>query len=371
MWNLDFIIAFSMLVSLTLYALMAGADYGGGVWDLFAAGPRETAQRNLIQSVIGPVWEANHVWLILVVVALFTGFPGAFALICTALHIPLTLLIIGIVLRGSAFSFRTYDSQKDKTQRRWGLIFSIASIFTPIMLGVIVGAISSGQLYAPIPAADLSKVKIPGPALAMAMSAGKWKFDFISPWLAAFPISVGLLALSLFAFLAATYLTCETNDKDLREDFRKRALISQAFVAASALLVFILAGTGAPAIRQHLQASHYAMALHVVTAFVSIGAIASLIVRRYHRARMFAAGQATLILWGWAFAQFPFLVRPDLDVYNCAAPNITLKLLLIALIVGGIILFPCIFYLLNVFHSKAPAETVGGVNVGAQHDHPN
>lgn len=370
MWDLDFVIAAAMLVALTLYALMAGADYGGGVWDLFASGPREYDQRNLIKSVIGPVWEANHVWLILVIVALFTGFPAAFALICTALHIPLTLLIVGIVLRGSAFSFRTYDSENDGTQRRWGLIFSIASIFTPIMLGVVVGAISSGKLYAPIPAADLSHVKIPGPALALAMSAGRWKFDFITPWLSAFPISVGFLALSLFAFLAATYLTCETQDKDLQNDFRKRALISQGFVAASALLVFLLARTGAPAIRHHLQASNYAMALHVITAIVSVAAISTLFLKRYHLARMFAAGQATLILWGWAFAQFPFLVRPDLDIYNSAAPDITLKLLLIALITGGIILFPCIFYLLSVFHSKAPAEAAVGVNAGPQKDHP-
>jgi hypothetical protein len=117
--SLEIVIAGAMLVSLTFYALLAGADYGGGVWDLFARGSRANEQRALIAHAIGPIWEANHVWLILVVVILFTAFPPAFATITTALHIPLTLLLIGIVLRGSAFTFRTYDSQRDNVQRRW------------------------------------------------------------------------------------------------------------------------------------------------------------------------------------------------------------------------------------------------------------
>src|SRR5690349_24769191 len=135
-----------MVAALVLYALLGGADYGGGVWDLFAFGPRARRQRQLIAEAISPVWAANHVWLILVIVVLFTAFPPAFAAIATALHIPITLLLIGIVLRGTAFTFRTYDVQRDNVQRRWSLVFSIASIITPVLLGTTLGAIASGTI---------------------------------------------------------------------------------------------------------------------------------------------------------------------------------------------------------------------------------
>jgi cytochrome bd-type quinol oxidase subunit 2 len=122
------------VASLTLYAVMGGADYGGGFWDLLATGPRKDEQRKTIEKAIGPIWEANHVWLILIVVLLFSCFPRAFYTASIALHIPLTLLLFGIVLRGSAFTFRTYDSEKDEVQKRWGRIFAISSTITPVML---------------------------------------------------------------------------------------------------------------------------------------------------------------------------------------------------------------------------------------------
>jgi cytochrome bd ubiquinol oxidase subunit II len=143
---LEVIIAAVMIAALIIYALLGGADYGGGVWDLFACGERTSAQRALIAEAIGPVWEANHVWLILVIVILFTAFPPAFATISTALHIPLTLLLIGIVLRGTTFTFRAYDVQRDDVQRRWSLVFSIASMITPLLLGIVLGAIASGTI---------------------------------------------------------------------------------------------------------------------------------------------------------------------------------------------------------------------------------
>src|ERR687893_2196597 len=133
-----------MVVSLMFYALLGGADYGGGVWDLFARGRRAGAQRELVAAAIGPVWEANHVWLIFGVVVLFTAFPPAFAALSTALHIPLTLMLIGIVLRGCAFTFRHYDAEADDVQQRWGRLFGMASVVTPILLGVCIGAISTG-----------------------------------------------------------------------------------------------------------------------------------------------------------------------------------------------------------------------------------
>src|SRR5260370_2384283 len=144
--RIETIIAAVMIAALMIYALLGGADYGGGVWDLFAFGKRAPAQRALIANGVGPVWEANPVWLILVIVVLFTAFPPAFAAISTALNIPLTLLLIGIVLRGTTFTFRAHDVKRDDVQHRWSLLFSIASIITPVLLGVVLGAIASGTI---------------------------------------------------------------------------------------------------------------------------------------------------------------------------------------------------------------------------------
>src|SRR4051812_21267512 len=270
-----------MIAALVLYVLLGGADYGGGVWDLFAFGRRARAQRALIAEAISPVWEANHVWLILVIVVLFTAFPPAFAAIATALHIPLTLMLIGIVLRGTAFTFRTYDVQRDDVQRRWSLVFSIASSITPILLGTILGAIASGTIR---------------------VENGSVTRGFLRSWLAPFPLSVGLFALALFAFLAAVYLTVEARERELQEDFRSRALLSGVVVGLLALTVFILARTGAPAVRAGISRTWWALGLHIFTAILATSAFVALWTRRYRFARICAAAQVTMILLGWAFA---------------------------------------------------------------------
>jgi cytochrome d ubiquinol oxidase subunit II len=328
---LETIIAGVMVGSLILYALLGGADYGGGVWDLFAVGPRAEEQRKLIAKAISPVWEANHVWLILVVVILFTAFPPAFAAIATALHIPITLMLIGIVLRGTAFTFRTYDVQRDDVQRRWSLVFSIASIITPVLLGTTLGAIASGTIR---------------------VENGFVTSGFWHSWLAPFPLAVGFFALALFAFLAAVYLTLEADERALQEDFRRRALLSGVVVGALALTVFILAGTGAPTVRAGISRTWWALGLHVFTAIFASGAFFTLWTRRYKAARLCAAAQVTLILLGWALAQFPHLLEPDLTITSAAAPQITLQLLLGALAAGAVLLFPSYYYLIRVFKAE-------------------
>ena len=328
---LETIIAGVMVASLVLYALLGGADYGGGVWDLFAFGPRARAQRALIAEAISPVWEANHVWLILVVVILFTAFPPAFAVIATALHIPITLLLIGIVLRGTAFTFRTYDVQRDDVQRRWSLVFSIASIITPILLGTTLGAIASGTIR---------------------LENGVLKSGFFMSWVAPFPFAVGFFALALFAFLAAVYLTVEARERELQEDFRRRALLAGVAVGLLALTVFLLAKTGAPTVRAGISRSWWAVGLHFFTAIFATGAFVTLWTRRYGVARVCAAAQVTLILLGWAFAQFPHLVEPDVTISSAAAPQVTLELLLGALAAGAILLFPSYYYLFRIFKAE-------------------
>jgi cytochrome d ubiquinol oxidase subunit II len=144
---LETLIAAVVLASLIVYALMGGADYGGGMWDLLASGVRAQRQRHAIVEAIAPIWEANHVWLILVIVVLFTAFPRAFSTIMTALNIPITAMLIGIVLRGSAFVFRKYDSTADAVQQRWSTIFGIASFFTPFFQGLTLGALTTGDIH--------------------------------------------------------------------------------------------------------------------------------------------------------------------------------------------------------------------------------
>ncbi len=329
-------IAGIILISLTLYALGAGADFGGGVWDLFAGGRRAREQRRLIEQAIGPIWEANHVWLILAIVLMFVAFPTAYSAISTALHIPLALLLIGIVLRGSAFTFRSHDDPRDDIQKRWSRIFAVASVISPLMLGVCIGAIASGRIRGD-------------------PETGRITPDFFSSWLAPFPWAIGIFTLCLFAFLAAVYLSVEASDPDLKNDFRLRALASAVAVGIMAAISFILSKHGAPEIRRGLAHSTWAIPFQLITAFVAVAAISALARRRFNQARILAIVQVTLVIWGWGLAQFPYILEPDLTFYNCAAPNNVLKLLLIALGAGALVLFPSLGILFMIFKKPTPS----------------
>jgi cytochrome d ubiquinol oxidase subunit II len=331
-FTLAIVIAVIIMVALNAYVLLAGADFGGGVWDFFARGDRRQAQRDLISHAIAPIWEANHVWLILVIVLLFTCFPAAFSTIAIMLHIPLTLMLLGIVLRGSAFIFRSYGSEHDTAQQRWGRVFAIASIATPVLLGMCVGAVATGAVDATV----LSPT-------------GSFASQFIRPWLTLFGAGVGLLALALFSFLAAVYLTVESEGMQLQEDFRTRALWAAAAVFVIAFGVLALSWTEAPMVREMLMAGPWALPLHIITGVSAVTAIAALWTRRFRLARVAAAAQVTFILWGWAAAQYPYLLPPTLTIEAAAAPNRTLVLILWALAAGACVLLPSLYYLFRIF----------------------
>ena len=331
-FTLAIILAGIVMVALNAYVLLAGADFGGGVWDFFARGDRRQAQRDLISHAIAPIWEANHVWLILVIVLLFTCFPAAFSTIAILLHIPLTLMLLGIVLRGSAFIFRSYGSERDVTQQRWGRVFAIASIATPVLLGMCVGAVATGAVGATV-----------------VSPSGTFVSQFIRPWLTMFGVGVGLLALALFSFLAAVYLTVEAEGTELQEDFRTRALWSAGAVFVIAFGVLALSWTEAPMVRRMLMAGPWALPLHIVTGIAAITAIVALWTRRFRLARVAAAAQVTFILWGWAAAQYPYLLPPTLTIEAAAAPNRTLVLILWALAAGACVLLPSLYYLFRIF----------------------
>jgi cytochrome d ubiquinol oxidase subunit II len=327
----ELIAAGFMFAALVFYAVTGDADYGGGMWDLLARGPRAEAQRSAIERAIGPIWEADHVWLILIIVILFTGFPRAFATMMTALNIPFTLILIGVVLRGSAFIFRKYDAKSEGVKQRWSILFGAASFFTPFMQGLVLGALSTGQIR---------------------IADGRVVSGFFAGWLTPFALACGLFALVLFAFLAATYLTADpTTERHVQDDFRLRALWSGAVLAPIALVVFLTAKNGAPAM-YHGLTQWWAPLLTGTTLAVAIAGWVSLWLRRFALARIAAITEVTLILGGWSLAQYPRLITPDITIFNAAAPEITLRLLIYALAAGAVVLFPSLFFLFRVFKGK-------------------
>ena len=269
---------------------------------------------------------------------LFSCFPPAFAILATTLHIPLTLMLIGIVLRGSAFTFRAHHGPDSAPALRWGRVFAIASALTPVFLGVCLGALASGAVP----------------------RAGKTGFyaAFIAPWLTPFCFGVGVLALTLFAFLASVYLTVEARGIELQEDFRRRALGAAAAVLMAAAGTLALALPSAPLVGRGLSASAWALPLHIATGVAAVTAIGALWTRRYHLARVATAAQVSLILWGWALAQYPYVVPPALTITEAAAPTLTLTLVLWVLAAGALVLFPSLAYLFRVF--KGRPKTAGG-----------
>lgn len=310
------LLAFAMLASLILYTLLGGADFGGGVWDLFAFGPRASRQRVAIERAMAPVWEANHVWLILVIVILFTAFPPAFAAISISLHVPLTLMLLGIVFRGSAFVFRQYGGGGRRSEERWGRVFAVSSTGTPIFLGAIIGAITAG---------------------------GDW-FD-------PFPLLVGFFTLALFALLAAVYLTNEPNDPELAEDFRLRAIIAGVVVAFFALASGIAAGPVADRLTDRLLGSWWSWPLQIATGLSAIATFAALARRWFRAARIAVIVEVSSILLGWGAAQYPFVIA-NLPLDRAAAPEATLDLLVPALVAGSLLLFPSLYWMMRVFKSQ-------------------
>jgi cytochrome d ubiquinol oxidase subunit II len=328
---LEHIVAILMVLSLILYALMGGADFGGGMWDFLATGPRATRQREAVAEAIGPIWEANHVWLILVIVLLFSGFPSGFAAMMTALNIPLTVMLIGIVLRGSAFMFRKYDSKSDTVQRRWSAVFGAASSFTPLFQGVIVGALATGQIR---------------------VVNGQVVTGFFTGWLTPFALGCGVFALGMFAFLAATYLTVDTkHHPDLQNDFRLRALWSGLILAPIAGVVFLASKQGAPEMFRGLT-QWWAPLLLGCTSLFALAALLTLWLRRFVAARIAAVGQVTLILLGWGLAQYPNLITPDVTIDNTHAPELTRRLLVLALGAGAFVLLPSLAFLFHIFKGR-------------------
>ncbi|MEO8324296.1 MAG: cytochrome d ubiquinol oxidase subunit II [Nitrospirota bacterium] len=329
--ELEIVLANVLLIALTFYALLGGADFGAGVWHLLARGPTRLAQHQLIGEAIGPIWEANHVWLILIVTIVFTAFPKAYVHISTTLHIPLTILVIGIVLRGSAFAFRHYDIKDDDIHLRWDQLFAISSLISPLLLGIVIGAITAGNF--PIKPNNFFET-------------------YMSPWLQPFPLFMGLFTLLMFTYLAATYLLLETHDLTLQKIFRKRAITAALLAGISEEAVLYLGRSGAPRLWGELTTSLWGGFIQLGVGSLTVAAIVLLVTQRYWWARTCAILQVTLTIWTWGIAQFPYLIPPNLTVFNTSSPQITLEFIAGVLLVGALFLFPALFYLFRVFKGK-------------------
>jgi cytochrome d ubiquinol oxidase subunit II len=249
------------------------------------------------------------------------------------------------VLRGSSFVFRSYGARDDATERRWGRVFAMASIITPVLLGVIVGAIVSGA----VGAAAARLPRTPTTAGAIGPSFGA---VFVRPWLALFPLAIGALALAMFAFLAAVYLAVAAREPTLREDFRRRALAAAGAVFVAALGALLLALVHAPGVGRSLVGETRALPLQGATAVAALIGIWALYARRWHAARIAAAAQVSFILWGWVLAQYPFVIPPTETLRDAAAPSVTLRLLLLGVAGGGVILLPSLVYLFRTFSAS-------------------
>lgn len=318
-------------LSLTAYAVLAGADFGGGVWDLAASGPRAAEQRRAIANAMGPVWEANHVWLIFVLVVLWTAFPPAFAAIASTLYIPLTLAALGMIARGAAFAFRKTVSGLGM-RRFFGAAFAFSSVVTPFFLGTIAGGVASGRVP-------------PGIATG----------DILTSWLNPTSVLGGVLAVGTCAYLAAVFLCGDALRQGLRfvaSELRIRALISAFVVGAGAIAGIFVLRADAPRLFDGLTGR--GLPLVILSALAGLASIGLLLARRYAWARIAAALAVTAVVWGWAAAQYPYLLQPSLSIDAAAAPRSTLTAMLVSLIVGGAILVPALVYLYTLFQ-RAPA----------------
>jgi cytochrome d ubiquinol oxidase subunit II len=314
-------------VGLIAYALFGGADFGAGIWDLLAGGTRRGArQRALIEHSIAPVWEANHVWLIFVLVVLWTAFSTGFAAVVTTLYVPLTLAAFGMIARGAAFAFRKSVSTL-AMRRFFGACFALSSLATPFFLGTVVGGVASSRVP-------------PG------IAAG----DVVTAWLNPTSVLGGVLAVLVCAFLAAVFLCLDgrrEGEDDLADQFRTRALGTAAVTGVVGLIGIFVLRADAPL----LFAGLLGRALPVIIASVLAGllTIALLVVRRYRIARVSASVAVAAILVGWAVGQYPYLLLPYLTIEDAAGARATLLAMTVALIVGSLVLVPALVYMFRLF----------------------
>ncbi|MFF2383134.1 cytochrome d ubiquinol oxidase subunit II [Streptomyces sp. NPDC058108] len=323
--NLSDVVALVMFVGVVAYALFGGADFGAGFWDLTAGGAeRGRKPRHLVDLSIGPVWEANHTWLIYCLVMLWSGFPTAFAAITTTLYVPLLLAALGIVLRGAGFAFRKV-SVRTPQQRLNGTLFAASSVLTPYCFGSIAGGIASGRVP----------------------TGGNG--DAFTSWLNPTSVLGGVLAVVSCAYLAAFYLAAAAHrldDAALERYFRHRALLAGAVAGAVSVAGIFVLRADAP--RLFHQLSHQGLPLMVLAALCGVAGMAGAGLGRRAYRREIAALAIAAVVVGWGVAQYPFLLGTHLRIHAAAAPDTTLAVLLGVACVAALIILPSLILLFRL-----------------------
>jgi cytochrome d ubiquinol oxidase subunit II len=296
----DIAVAVILFLVIAAYALFGGADFGGGIWDLLAGGPRRgAAARELIDESITPVWEANHVWLVFILVLLWTAFPPAFAAIMTALFVPLSLSLLGIVLRGVGFTFR-HTAQRLHLRQLTGAVFAAASLITPFFMGTVIGAVATGRV--PVHPAG----------------------NVLAAWTSPTAILTGFLFVAACAYIGAVFLVMEARQRahqDLVRNFSLRATAAGVLTGAIAGCTFAELPASAP----HVFARLTGIALPLVAVSIAAGmaVLAMLWLRWYHLLflRATAAIAVATVVWGWGLAQYPYLFPTSLTLAAGSSPT--------------------------------------------------
>jgi cytochrome bd ubiquinol oxidase subunit II len=330
-------VAVVLLLAVIAYAVFGGADFGAGFWDLTAGGAeRGEHPRDLIEHSIGPVWEANHVWLIFIFVILWTSFPEAYASITLTLFVPLTIAALGIVLRGASFAFRKVVVRL-RYRRIFGAAFAASSVLVPYCMGAIAGGIASGRV-----------------------PAGGQAGDPVASWINPTSIHGGVLAVAAVAYLAAVYLVWDArrlSDIEMVEYFRRRAIVVAAVVGVLGLIGIFILRADAP---YHFDGlTSRALPVVIVSALCGIAALVLLIRSAPRGARLLAVLAVATAILAWGDAQWPYVLPETLTFAAAAAPTGTLAAVLAVVVLAILIVVPG-FALLFVLHQKGllPEEGV-------------
>jgi len=332
------VIAFLWL-SLLLYLLLGGADFGAGIIELFTTEPNRPQTRRISYHAIGPVWEANHMWLIIAIVILFVGFPDIYSTMSIHLHIPLAIMLLGIIARGTAFAFRNYDAVHDNMQKVYNRIFVYSSFVTPLFLGIIAGSAVSGRIDT---------------------YADNFLSAYIFDWLNTFSVSIGLFTVSLCGFIAAIYLIGEARGDDERNRFVRKARQMNIFAVVSGALVFLSAAA------EHIPLSDWVFGNPVGITAVSLATISLVILwllirnGRARTLRLLAGFQITMILLTVTWKHYPNIVVLKgggyLSLLHGGGDDRTISALAIALLLGSIFILPALVYLIYSFQKRDIAE---------------
>lgn len=327
-------IAGIILLGISAYAVFGGADFGGGIWDLLAGdADRGRRPRAAIERAIGPVWEANHVWLIFVLVYLWTAFPEPFVAIATSLWIPLILAAFGIIFRGSGFAFRKWANTV-RRQRRYGAMFAGASAMTPFFLGAVVGSVASGR----VPLGNAS--------------GDPWR-----SWINPTSMLGGVMAVVVCAYLAAVLLTREAtldDDSEMAEYFRRRGILSGVVAGVVAAIGIFVLAADAPSLFDGLTSR--GIALIVLSAAGGLASLWLLYARRFVAARPAAAVATVAVLWGWGAGQYPWVLEDTASIEEYAASGPVLWALIVAFLVAGALVVPSLVWLYRLTQSRVLVE---------------